>query len=138
MRLRSTSLAELRLERDTLEADMAEHAARLAARQTPAEDYAPALRPQAERLGAIRAKILLETPTRELWARYRLLQQQAREPLVRTYSEQYALDSELRDLDLHFSNPRRRPLTLKTLLVLMAVVAAMLYGPQWVGELLSP
>lgn len=138
MNLRSRSLTELRLQRDTLQADMDAHAARLAARQTPAEHYAPALLPQAERLGELNAQILRKTPTRELWARYRLLKQQAAEPRKRTRSEQYALDTELRDLDLHFSNPRRRPLTLRTLLVLIAVVAAMLYGPQWVVELLSP
>lgn len=65
-------------------------------RQRPhvAEHYAPALLPQAARLGELNAQILSKTPTRELWARYRLLQQD--------------------------------------------VVAAMLYGPQRVVELLSP
>ena len=66
MNLRRKSLAELYIERDALEAEMAAHAARLAARQAPAEQFAPALMPQAERLVALRAQILRRTPARAL------------------------------------------------------------------------
>lgn len=136
MNLRRKSLAELHIERDALQAEMAAHAARLAGRQASAEQFAPALMPQAERLVAIRAQILRRTPARELMARYRLLEKQAGETSARTAAEQCTLDTELLDLQLHFANPRRRPLTLKTFLVLAAVVAAMLYLPKLIVALL--
>jgi len=136
MNLRRKSLAELHIERDALQAEMAAHAACLAGRQASAEQFAPALMPQAERLVAIRAQILRRTPARELMARYRLLERQAGETSARTGAEQRTLDTELLDLQLHFANPRRRPLTLKTFLVLAAVVAAMLYLPKLIVALL--
>ncbi len=136
MNLRRKSLAELHIERDALQAEMAAHAARLAGRQASAEQFAPALMPQAERLVAIRAQILRRTPARELMARYRLLEKQAGELSARTAAEQRILDAELLDLQLHFANPRRRPLTLKTFLILAAVVAAMLYLPKLIVALL--
>lgn len=136
MNLRRKSLAELYIERDALQAEMADHAARLAGRQASAEQFAPALMPQAERLVAIRAQILRRTPARELMARYRLLEKQAGELSACTAAEQRTLDTELLDLQLHFANPRRRPLTLKTFLILAAVVAAMLYLPKLIVALL--
>ncbi|WP_258223602.1 hypothetical protein [Stenotrophomonas sp. HMWF003] len=69
-------------------------------------------------------------------ARYRLLEKQAGELSARTAAEQRILDAELLDLQLHFANPRRRPLTLKTFLILAAVVAAMLYLPKLIVALL--
>lgn len=92
--------------------------------------------PQAERLVAIRAQILRRTPARALMARYRLLEKQAGDTSARTADEQRTLDAELLDLQLHFANPRRRPLTLKTFLILAAVVAAMLYLPKLIVALL--
>ncbi len=136
MNLRRKSLAELHIERDALQAEMAAHASRLAGRQASAEQFAPALMRQAERLVAIREQILRRTPARELMARYRLLEKQAGELSARTAAEQRILDAELLDLQLHFANPRRRPLTLKTFLILAAVVAAMLYLPKLIVALL--
>lgn len=45
MNLRRKSLAELHIERDALQAEMAAHAARLPGRQASAEQFAPALMP---------------------------------------------------------------------------------------------
>ncbi|WP_329763171.1 hypothetical protein [Stenotrophomonas geniculata] len=46
------------------------------------------------------------------------------------------LEDELRDLHLYFSNPRRRPLTAKVLLILLASVLAALFLPGLLVDLL--
>jgi hypothetical protein len=137
MRVGGPSLNQLRAERDALQYAIDVEAARLAAQQTPADRYATALMPLTSRLVEIRRRILLKTPAREAMARCRELERLTAAGMGGTAAEQYALASELRDLQLHFSSPRRRPLTWKVLLALVAVVAAMVFLPGLIVDWLT-
>lgn len=128
MRVGRRSLTQLRADRDALQYAIDVEAARLAAQQTPADRCAEALMPLTSRLVEIRHQILLKTPARELMARCRELERLTSAP------GHYALESELRDLHLHFSHPRRRPLTLKVLMIFVAVVAAMVFLPRLIVD----
>ncbi|WP_422507085.1 hypothetical protein [Stenotrophomonas sp. GZD-301] len=130
---------QLRAERDALQYAIDVEAARLAAQQTPADRYATALMPLTSQLVEIRHRILLKTPAREAMARCRELERLAAAGAgaVGTAAEQYALASELRDLQLHFSSARRRPLTWKAVLALGAVVAAMVFLPGLIVDWLT-
>lgn len=134
MRVGRPSLTQLRADRDALQYAIDVEAARLAAQQTPADRYAEALMPLTSRLVEIRRQILLKTPARESMARCRELERLTSAPGRRSASEHYALESELRDLHLHFSTPRRRPLTLKVLMIFVAVVAAMVLLPRLIVD----
>lgn len=141
MRVGGPSLNQLRAERDALQYAIDVEAARLAAQQTPADRYATALMPLTSQLVEIRHRILLKTPAREAMARCRELERLtaagAGAGAVGTAAEQYALASELRDLQLHFSSARRRPLTWKAVLALVAVVAAMVFLPGLIVDWLT-
>ncbi|MNI48418.1 hypothetical protein D3C73_1029790 [compost metagenome] len=94
--------------------------------------------PLSLRLRAIDQQILRTTPARELMKRLREVERQLSAPQQRGASERRALEAELRDLRLHFSNPRRRLLTLKVVLILSVAVAAALFLPKAIVALLVP
>jgi hypothetical protein len=69
--------------------------------------------------------------------RLQALERQLVESGAQSAGMRQALRDELRDLNLHFSNPRRRPLTAKVLLILLASVAAALLLPKLLVDLLA-
>lgn len=138
MGLRGNRLERLHAQRAALQAEINLEAARLAARQLPAEQFAGALMPLSLRLQAIDQQILRTTPARELMKRLREVERQLSAPRQRGASERRALEAELRDLRLYFSNPRRRPLTVKVVLILSVAVAAALFLPKAIVALLAP
>ncbi|PTA71334.1 MULTISPECIES: hypothetical protein [unclassified Stenotrophomonas] len=133
---RARSLARLQQQRDALETELAEHAQRLASRCGP-EELVAALMPQARRLVEVRSKILRATPARVLMERAHTLEHELRRSTARDERTQRLLRDELRDLRLYLDTPRRRPLTLRVLLILLASVAAALLLPDLVVDLLS-
>ena len=138
MGLRGNRLERLYAQRAALQAEINLEAARLAARQLPAEQFAEALMPLSLRLQAIDQQILRTTPARELMKRLREVERQLSARQQRGAIERRALEAELRVLRLHFSNPRRRPLTVKVVLILSVAVAAALFLPKAIVALLAP
>ncbi|GAB2316257.1 hypothetical protein I5W21_05400 [Stenotrophomonas maltophilia] len=132
---RRTSLAELQRQRDVLQAEMDADALRRVSRLPP-DDLVAALMPQARRLQELNQLILRATPPRELMKRLKALERQLLEPGAQSAGVRKELEDELRDLHLYFSNPRRRPLTAKVLLILLASVLAALFLPRLLVDLL--
>ncbi|WP_313207903.1 hypothetical protein [Stenotrophomonas geniculata] len=132
---RRTSLAELQRQRDVLQAEMDADALRRVSRLPP-DDLVAALMPQARRLQELNQLILRATPPRELMKRLKALERQLLEPGAQSAGVRKELEDELRDLHLYFSNPRRRPLTAKVLLILLASVLAALFLPGLLVDLL--
>lgn len=132
---RRTSLAELQRQRDVLQAEMDADALRRVSRLPP-DDLVAALMPQARRLQELNQLILRATPPRELMKRLKALERQLLEPGAQSAGVRKELEDELRDLHLYFSNPRRRPLTAKVLLILLASVLAALSLPRLLVDLL--
>ncbi|WP_401740981.1 hypothetical protein [Stenotrophomonas geniculata] len=132
---RRTSLAELQRQRDVLQAEMDADALRQVSRLPP-DDLVAALMPQARRLQELNQLILRATPPRELMKRLKALERQLLEPGAQSAGVRKELEDELRDLHLYFSNPRRRPLTAKVLLILLASVLAALFLPRLLVDLL--
>ena len=132
---RRTSLAELQRQRDVLQAEMDADARRRVSRLPP-DDLVAALMPQARRLQELNQLILRATPPRELMKRLEALERQLLEPGAQSAGVRKELEDELRDLHLYFSNPRRRPLTAKVLLILLASVLAALFLPRLLVDLL--
>ncbi|MDT9581892.1 hypothetical protein RS982_11345 [Stenotrophomonas indicatrix] len=138
MRLRGNRLQRLHAQRAALQAEINVEAARLAARQLPAGQFAEALMPLSLRLQAIDQQILRTTPARALIKRLREVERQLYDPQQqRDASERRALEAEVRDLRLHVSNPRRRPLTVRVVLILSVAVAAALFLPRAIVALLA-
>ena len=137
MRLRGNRLQRLHAQRAALLAEINVEAARLAARQLPAGQFAEALMPLSLRLQAVDQQILRATPARELIKRLREVERQLYDPQQRDASERRALEAEVRDLRLHVSNPRRRPLTVRVVLILSVAVAAALFLPKAIVALLA-
>ncbi|MBO1749167.1 hypothetical protein LMF57_17630 [Stenotrophomonas sp. SI-NJAU-1] len=137
MRLRGNRLQRLHAQRAALLAEINVEAARLAARQLPAGQFAEALMPLSLRLQAVDQQILRTTPARELIKRLREVERQLYDPQQRDASERRALEAEVRDLRLHVSNPRRRPLTVRVVLILSVAVAAALFLPKAIVALLA-
>ncbi|HEL2958532.1 TPA: hypothetical protein UL931_004362 [Stenotrophomonas maltophilia] len=133
---RRTSLAELRQQRDLLQAEMDAEARRQVS-WLPPDDLVAALMPQARRLQELNQQIIRATPPRELMKRLQALERQLVESGAQSAGMRQALRDELRDLNLHFRNPRRRPLTAKVLLILLASVAAALLLPKLLVDLLA-
>nr|WP_312250641.1 hypothetical protein [Stenotrophomonas geniculata] len=100
------------------------------------DDLVAALMPQAHRLQELNQLILRATPPRELMKRLKALERQLLEPGAQSAGVRKELEDELRDLHLYFSNPRRRPLTAKVLLILLASVLAALFLPGLLVDLL--
>lgn len=132
---RRTSLAELQRQRDVLQAEMDADAQRRVSRLPP-DDLVAALMPQAHRLQELNQLILRATPPREQMKRLKALERQLLEPGAQSAGVRKELEDELRDLHLYFSNPRRRPLTAKVLLILLASVLAALFLPGLLVDLL--
>ncbi|HHA2858444.1 TPA: hypothetical protein ACOFDH_000830 [Stenotrophomonas maltophilia] len=132
---RRASLAELQQQRDVLQAEMDADALRLVS-QLPPDDLVAALMPQARRLQELHQQIMRATPPRELMKRLQAIERQLLEPGAQSAGVRQGLESELRDLRLYFGNPRRRPLTAKVLLILLAGVAAALLLPKLLVDLL--
>lgn len=137
MRLRGNRLQRLHAQRAALLAEINVEAARLAARQLPAGQFAEALMPLSLRLQAVDQQILRTTPARELIKRLREVERQLYDPQQRDASERRALEAEVRDLRLHVSNPRRRPLTVRVVLIRSVAVAAALFLPKAIVALLA-
>ncbi|WP_117311471.1 hypothetical protein [Stenotrophomonas sp. G4] len=137
MRLRGNRLQRLHAQRAALLAEINVEAGRLAARQLPAGQFAEALMPLSLRLQAVDQQILRTTPARELIKRLREVERQLYDPQQRDASERRALEAEVRDLRLHVSNPRRRPLTVRVVLILSVAVAAALFLPKAIVALLA-
>ncbi len=132
---RRTSLAELQQQRDVLQAEMDADAQRWVS-QLPPDDLVAALMPQSRRLQELNQLILRATPPRELMKRLKALERQVLEPGTQNAGVRRGLEDELRDLHLYFSNPRRRPLTAKVILILFACVLAALFLPRLLADLL--
>lgn len=132
---RRTSLAELQQQRDELQAEMDADAQRWVSRLPP-DDLVAALMPQARRLQELNQLILRATPPRELMKRLKVLERQLLEPGAQSAGVRKELEDELRDLHLYLGNPRRRPLTAKVLLILLACVLVALFLPRLLVDLL--
>lgn len=133
-----SSLDDLRTERDALQAELDARAMGLAGRSASTEHFVSQLAPLTTRLVELDRQILFKTPRDKLLARQHDLEQQLSSAGASSQAEQSLLQSELRRLNGHLKASRDEPLTLKVVVILALVVAAMTFLPPLIVDWLVP
>jgi len=132
------SIRSLQEELQDLESQSESEARVLVGRGVNSDQLVEGLLPISRKVVALRDQIRHRTPWKELVARRDKVQKQLNAIPSPAELERSELQAELSSLELYLEFSRRKPLTLKTFLLLAAIVSAMVFGPQLIVDWLAP
>jgi hypothetical protein len=137
MGLIGKSLKQLRAEHDALQTQIDAQASRLEGALVPTRQLVAELMPLTTELVALKRKIMLKTPRRELVERVKELERLAASLPPNPLPDDVLLLSELANIKDHLQDPSREPFSLKYFLILLASAAALVHVYALIADWLA-
>lgn len=131
------SLKQLRAEHDALQTEIQAQASRLEGERVPINQLVAELTPLTTQLVALKRKIMLKTPRRQLVERAEELERLAASLPPKPLPDDVLLLSELANIKNHLQDPSREPVSLMFVLILLAGAAALVHVYALVADWLA-